>query len=184
MFCKVLILIICLILFAALSSPQYASAESPAPSEYQVKAAFLYNFLKFVEWPEEHSTVSNAAITLCILGNDPFGDIMNGFKDKQVAGKKVVVRQLRSTSSLRDCQALFISESEKGDVESITESARGLHILTIGDTARFAQKGVIINMYMENNKVRFEINIDSAKQAGLRIDSRLLNLATIVRSNP
>lgn len=181
---KVFKLIICLVLFAALSASQYASAESPALSEYQVKAAFLYNFLKFVEWPEGGPTAPNAPITLCILGNDPFGDIMNGLKDKQVEGKKVVVRKMRSASSLRDCQAVFISESEKSNVESITELARGLHILTLGDTERFAQKGVIINMYMENNKVRFEINIDSARQAGLRIDSRLLNLAAIVRSKP
>ena len=183
MYGKVLKLILCLILFAALSLSQHAGAESNAPSEYQVKAAFLYNFLKFVEWPERHSTVSNALITLCILGNDPFGNIMNGFKDKQVAGKKIFLRQMRSTSGIRDCEALFISGSEKGDVEAIAELASGLHILTIGDTERFAQKGVIINMFMENNKVRFEINIDAAKQAGLRIDSRLLNLATIVRSN-
>jgi len=147
-----------------------------------VKAAFLYNFLNFVEWPERHSTVSNALITLCILGNDPFGNVMNGFKDRQAAGKKVVVTQLRSTSGISDCQAVFISGSEKGDVESIAKLANRLNILTIGDTERFAQKGVIINMFLEDNKVRFEINIDAAKHAGLRIDARLLNLATIVRN--
>lgn len=179
---KVFKLIVCLILFAVLSSSQYASPEPAGPSEYQVKAAFLYNFLKFVEWPEEHSTGSTPAITLCIIGNDPFGKNMGGFKDKQVSGKKVVVRHMRSTSGISDCQALFISESEKDYVESITELARGFHILTIGDTELFAQKGVIINMYMENDKVRFEINIDAAKQAGLRINSRLLSLANIVRS--
>ena len=113
MYSRVLKLIICLILFSAVSASQHAGAQSGSPSEYQVKAAFLYNFLKFVEWPEGHSTVSNTAITLCILGNDPFGNIMNGYKDKQVAGKKIFVRQMRSTSGLRDCEALFIAGSEK-----------------------------------------------------------------------
>jgi hypothetical protein len=109
MYSQVLKLIPCLILFAALSASQHAGAESNAPSEYQVKAAFLYNFLKFVEWPEGNSTVPNAPIKLCILGNDPFGNIMNGFKDKQAAGKKVVVMQLRSTTGISGCQAVFIS---------------------------------------------------------------------------
>jgi hypothetical protein len=182
MYRKVLNIGICLILFSAVSASQHVFAEPKLPTEYQVKAAFLYNFLKFVEWPEGRSPVSDAAIPLCILGNDPFGNIMDDFKDKQVAGKKVVISQIRSASGIRDCQALFISGSEKVDVEAIAELASGLQILTIGDTERFAQKGVIINMYMDNNKVRFEINIDASKKAGLRIDSRLLNLATIVRS--
>ena len=174
-------LIISLFFFAVLSLPHYASADPPGRSEYEIKAAFLYNFLKFVEWPEKNSTNSNSPINLCILGHDPFGNSMNNFIALKIAGRKVFLQRMTSISSIRDCHAVFISGSEKGSVRSITDLAIKRHILTIGDTEQFAQQGVIINMFLGNNKVRFEINLDAANRAGLRIDARLLSLAAIVR---
>ncbi len=174
-------LIISLFFFAVLSLPHYASADPPGRSEYEVKAAFLYNFLKFVEWPVEKSTASPSAINLCILGHDPFGNSIDDFIAQKIAGKKISLQHMSSISRIGDCHAVFISGSEKGSVKSIADLAMKRHILTIGDTEEFSQQGVIINMFLENNKVRFEINPDAAKRAGLRIDARLLKLAVIAR---
>lgn len=169
-----IIIIIALFLMNGLT---YAIMEG---EEYQVKAAFIYNFLKFVEWPSEAPISSSPAITLCIIGNDPFGKNINAFSEKIVGSKRIAVRHTNSIKEIKDCHALFITESEKSNLSEIIEFIAGSYILTIGDTDGFAQKDVIINMYIEDKKVRFEVNLDAAKRTGLRIDSRLLKLARIV----
>ncbi len=159
-----------------------AYAQDPMPQEYQVKAAFLYNFAKFVEWPKASPAEASPSITLCVLGEDPFGPFLDELQGKAIKGKKWINRKTGFSKNLKDCQLVFISGSEKGNLAQILGSLDGSNVLTIGDTEGFAQKGVMINFYLEEKKVRFEINIEAAKKAGLKISSNLLKLARIVQT--
>lgn len=151
-------------------------AHAQRPTEYEVKAAFIYNFAKFVEWQKP----ADEALPLCIIGDDPFGSAIKNVEGKTVAGKRIAVRRIKSLEELKGCQMLFISSSEKRKLGEITGLAKDIGILTISDTENFAEKGVVINLYMEEDNVRFEINIDAASDARLKINSRLLSLARIV----
>ncbi len=151
-------------------------AQKKTYGEYDVKAAFIYNFLKFIEFPDKDSTEST--ITLCIVGDDPFGTAINPAKDDS---KKIVIRRYNKLTGQERCKVLFICRSEKRHLEKILNTIKGMNVLTIGDTEGFAQEGVIINFYIEEDKVRFEINKDAADKAGLKISSRLLSLAKIIQ---
>ncbi|MBZ0157520.1 MAG: YfiR family protein [Alphaproteobacteria bacterium] len=157
---------------------EHARAEG---GEYRVKAAFLYNFLKFTEWPPAAFPPDSTSLTLCFLGENPFGENLDDLKSKSVGGKRLAVRYLLSAPNAKGCHLLFIAASEKGNLAQTLEALRGLPLLTIGDSEGFAQKGVMINMYIEEERVRFEVNLKTVKKAGLRLDSRLLKLARIVQ---
>jgi len=158
------------------------AADTSSPGEYQVKAAFLYNFAKFVEWPTEAFPATNTAIILCILGEDPFGiDLEQAVKGKTANGKELTIRRIKEVQELKICHILFISSSEKKRLSQILEVTKNSSILTVGEMDRFAKLGGIINFVIEENKVRFEINVDVAEQAGLKINSKLLKLARIVK---
>jgi len=161
-----------------------AGAQSEPPTEYQIKAAFLYNFAKFVEWPDAFAD-PHAPIVLGIVGEDPFGSVL----DKIVLGKTVndrglVIKRLKEGPDLRNCHILFVSSSERKHMPQILESLQGSSVLTVGETDRFAQSGGVINFILEENKVRFEINSETAARAGLKISSKLLALARIVANQP
>jgi hypothetical protein len=167
---------------AMATSTLVCGADAPVPSEYQVKAAFLYNFAKFVDWPVEALPESSTDMILCILGEDPFGtDLEETVQGKLVNGRRLGIKRFKSPSGLKGCHILFISSSEGNRVAEILATLRGASVLTIGEMERFARLGGIINFTMEDNKVRFEINVDAAAQAGLKISSKVLKLATIVR---
>ncbi len=147
-------------------------------SEYQVKAAFIYNIAKFVDWPQG---IDTKTARICIIGSDPFGDNMNALQGKPIDGRLISVTNLDSSADLKSCQILFVSSSESGNLDGILRTLSGSSVLTIGDTGGYAQRGVVVNFYLESQKVRFEINIDAAKRAKLNISSQLLKLARIVR---
>jgi hypothetical protein len=158
-----------------------AHAENPAqgPSEYQVKAAFLYNFVKFVEWPET-PVVQEGAILLCMLGKDPFGGALERVVEgKTVNGRPLVIRRIGDIAAARSCQVLFVSASEAGRVSEITRAVRGWNVLTVSEIDRFSERGGIITFLMEGQKVRFQINPKTAASAGLKISSKLLQLAVV-----
>ena len=157
-------------------------AQTEAPSEYEVKAVFLYNFARFVEWPPGALVNGHAPLVLGILGKDPFGNALGRLvKDKMINGHELVVRRFKPGQNARGCQVLFISSSEENHLRSILEDLRGSSVLTVGESDGFPQLGGIINFNLENNKVRFEINVDAAARAHLKISSKLLSLAKIVR---
>jgi hypothetical protein len=157
-------------------------AESPSPTASQVKAAFLYNFAKFVEWPADVLPESSTEMGLCILGEDPFGaDLDDTIQGKSVNGRGIEIKRFRTLHALKGCHVLFISSSEWHRLPKILEDLKGESLLTVGEMTRFAKLGGIINFAMEENKVRFEINIDAAERARLRISSRLLKLAKVIR---
>lgn len=159
-------------------------AEERLPNEYQVKLAFLFNFTRFVEWPEDAFADARSPIILGILGDDPFGNDLETIKGKTIHGRKLIINKFKDVDDIRVCHILFVSSSERNRLPRITAFLKQSKILTVGDMKKFAQKGGVINFVVENNKVGFEINVDSGKRAGLRISSKLLSLARIVHDSP
>lgn len=149
--------------------------------EYLVKAAFLYNFAKFIEWPPQAFKDDLTPFNLCICGKDMLDVALKSLKDKTVHGRKVVIRKFSGIKDAKTCHILFISRSEQKNIEQILLKSKDFNILTIGETKNFVQHGGIINFFMEKNKIRFEINVDAAKQKGIQISSKLLRLAKIIR---
>ena len=173
-----------------------AQADPATSLEYQVKAAFLYNFLQFVDWPEEKSADSNEPITIGIIGKDPFGDAFGSIKDKKVkGGRGVIIKRFKSfedlkkstekdkpesdqeTETLTKCHLLFICSSEQKNLKEIIDLLKDHSVLTVADMQGFLESGGIVNFVIEENKVGFEINIAAAEHAKLKIRSQLLRLA-------
>ena len=168
-------------------------AESASSREYQVKAAFLYNFIMFVDWPEEKLGDNNQPIVIGIIGKDPFEGAFEPIKDKQAKDRKVIVKRFKgleelkksdkaemdkTIEALRKCHLLFICNSEKAAAKEITDLVKDYGVLTVGDMSDFLEAGGgIINFIMEEGKIRFEINVAAAAQAKLQIRSQLLRLA-------
>lgn len=145
------------------------------PSEYEIKAAFIYQIAKFVDWP-----ASNVPLRLCVVGGNPFGAALNTIRGKPVNERKLEVALLDTGADTRECAMLFIAASAERHLERIAAISRGAGILTIGDTEGFAKRGAMVNFFLDNGKVRFEINLDAARQGGLQISSKLLSLARVV----
>jgi hypothetical protein len=176
--------VICATLAAAVPS-QAQNGDSPDSSEYLIKAGFTYNFAKLMEWPSGTFTQADSPIVIGVLGVDPFGGTLDDvLKGKTVNGHEFVVKHLKWGADLRGLNILFVSDSETPHLDEIFHTVKNLPILTIGETPGFAQRGGIINFVVEDNKVRFEINVDAATQANINISSRLLSLARIVHTTP
>jgi hypothetical protein len=149
--------------------------------EYPVKLAFLYNFTKFVEWPPDSYRDAGASLAICIVGRDPFSrDIEGDLRTRIVASHPVKVLNVKPTDTLSVCHMVFIPATEKDHVNEIVRDLKGSSTLTVGETEGFAELGGIINLTVEGNKVRFEVNQLAAQRAGLKISSKLLSLAKIV----
>jgi YfiR/HmsC-like len=146
--------------------------------EYQLKAAFLYNFVKFVEWPAEAFNGEKSPLSICIHGTDPFGDTLDTVVRGETVGERgLIVQRPESLSDLRDCHVLFVSRSEKARLPEILARVEGEPVLTVGDADGFLKAGGIINFVLEENKVRFAINPEAAERNRLKISSKLLRLA-------
>ena len=152
--------------------------ESP-PTEYQLKAAFLLNFTKFVEWPPAAFAEAKSPIVLGILGENPFGDALERtIRDKTINNRPLEIKPFRSSAEATNCHILFISTSEKARLPEILAALRGASVLTVGETDRFTETGGMINFVRQGNKIRFQINEVAAKSVGLKISSKLLSLAS------
>ncbi len=175
-------LVVSITIFALIGSTPGTLADSPSFSEYQVKAAFLYNFARFVEWPTDAFLDAHAPILLGIVGEDPFGDALEqALKGKSVNGRELVLKRLTRQQDLKGFHMLFVSSSEARHLSQIMESLKGKCVLTVGETEGFAQTGGVINFTLEENKVHFEINVDTAERAHLKISSKLLALAKVLK---
>ncbi len=155
-----------------------APAAQEVSKEYRVKAAFLYNFVKFVEWP---TRPSSASILICVGGRNPFGSVLT----ETIRGEVVARRTLEARVILEpdeSCHIVFIPEG--ANAGAYLRAARGTAILTVGEAPGFIEQGGLIRFYLDGGSVRFEINRDGADRAGLRISSRLLQLARIVAAPP
>lgn len=161
------------ILTALLCTAGLVRAANPV-GEYDVKAAFIYNFAKFVTWK------NNApSLTVCVLGNDPFGAAIDSLTGKTIDNKTVTVRRIALPQDAASCQMLFVSGSESPQLDPIMAQVQGVPLLTIGDTPGFAQRGVMINFYIDGSKVHFEANIDAIQRGNINVSSQLLKLARI-----
>jgi len=159
-----------------------AEPRTSAPTEYQVKAAFVYNFIKFVEWPDggRGGKLPEDAVSLCVLGGLPDKASFEALDGQEIAGKRLSVEFLAASEEARDCAVLFLPSGASKRLPDVLEVLKGRPVLTIGDTDGYARRGVMINMYLENKRVRFEINAESAGAAGLRISAKLFSLAGTV----
>jgi hypothetical protein len=178
-------ILLCLAACALALAPPEAAAQPAVSKEYQVKAAFLFNFVQFVEWPAAAFTNSAAPICIGVLGDDPFGPALDEtVRGETVRNRKLVVERSRRLEDLKDCQLIFISKSETERIPGILDELGPTPVLTVSETPGFAQRGGIINLYLAGNKVRFEINAAAARRKGLRISSELLSLGRIIQPEP
>ena len=161
------------------------SAELSHSSEYELKAAFLYNFIKFTEWPAGAAGKKDVPFVIGVVGKDPFGAVLDKVIDgENFHGKTIVARRFpRMDEAAATAQVLFISASEEANLTAILRLLDGQAILTVSDIESFAERGGVINLKKKSNKITLEINVDAAKRAGLAMNAQLLRLAKIVRDN-
>jgi len=158
-----------------------SSAAAPtAASEYALKAVFLFNFTKYVEWPATAFSDAQAPFVIGVLGDDPFGSVLDEtVRGEKVNGRVLIIRHYSSKEEIKDCQILFISASEAGQLEQITATLKGRSVLTVGDFDKFTDRGGMIGLTMEKNKIHLKINLETAKAANLTISSNLLRVAEV-----
>ena len=172
---------LCVVLGAAgvsLGTLPPAAAAEPA-REYLIKAAFLYNFAKFTEWPAA-ALPDESSVQVCVLGDDPFGPALESIDGKPIKGRALVVQRITAAEAARGCHVVFVSASEQERLTSVLQALDELPILTIADMPEFTRAGGIITLKTnQQQQVRFEINVAEAKRAGLRLSARLLNLAEL-----
>ena len=152
------------------------------PSEYQVKAAYLYNFGKFVNWPAD--AVAASEFDVCVLGTDPFGPLLDAtVSDSTINGKRVIARRIVRAQDAAGCRVVFIAASESQRLGSALAVLSRLHVLTVSDNPHFLERGGIIQFIVEGDRVRFAVNLSAAQEAGLTLSSELLKVATKVVGN-
>jgi hypothetical protein len=144
--------------------------------EYQVKAAFLLNFTKFIDWPQTAFETPDSPFAICVLGEDPFGSALDQIvAGEAVKGRRLIVQRIKQAPQPKACQILFVARPE-GDTRRIVAEL-GIGVLTIGDRESFIYEGGMISFQIENRRVRFGINRTNAENAGLRLSSKLLSVA-------
>jgi hypothetical protein len=175
-------LAVLILLFVGVS---FASPQASQPSEYQLKAAFLFSFAKFIDWPDKSFATPQSPFMLCVIGQDPFGGALDEYLAKTMDGRAVQVAHFPSANVLsgaRHCQITFVSASEKLHFRDVVESLKGTSGLLVGDADGFVAAGGMIEFTLEDNHVRFAINPDAALRADLKVSSKLLALAKIVHN--
>jgi hypothetical protein len=163
-------------------TPAWSHADDASASEYRIKAASLYNFSRFTNWPDEN-TAAPAGFNLCVIGENPFGDALDSLSGKVVRNRSLVIHATEQPEDQESCHLVFIGRTEQARTAEILASLVNRPVLTVSDSDGFTEQGGIIELKLVERKVRFEINIDAAERAGLVISSKLLNLATIVHDN-
>jgi hypothetical protein len=159
-------------------APDQAAGESV---EYEVKAAFLYNFAKFVEWPVDALGDQEAPLCIGIVGEDPFGEVIDrSIKRQSVHSRLITVKRFEKPEDLEPCHILFIDYSDSKRLKETLEGVEGTPVLTVGESDRFTRLGGVIRFFIARNRVRFEINNDVAEQSGLKLSSKLLKVAKVV----
>lgn len=165
----------CLIFFG---SQSLFSADSPVSKEYQIKAAFLYNFTKFVEWPPQRFETTASPIRIGVLGTNPFGDELELIvRGRKINGRELKIKILESTNEATTVDLLFVTAGEEKRITDDMAKIQSAGVLTVGESKQFGELGGIIIFTKVAGKIRFEINQDSAEQAGLKISAQLLKLA-------
>jgi len=168
------------IIIVLLGSLTFAAALL-TPKEYQVKAVSLFNFSKFTRWQASAFDSPQAPIRICVLGKNPFEDFDVLVKNKKVKGRTITVKYFHDFRVANRCHILFVSKSEQGDQAAILDYVKQYPILTVSDIKNFVIRGGMIQFYMRDRKVRFMIDPETVKEAGIRANANLLRVAKIVK---
>jgi uncharacterized protein DUF4154 len=151
-----------------------------APKEYEVKAAYLYNFAKFVEWPAVAFDKPQTPYSICVLGSDPFGQFLDIAAAESVQGRRMTVRRVGDVKSVAGCHILYVSASERRKLPDILEALGKFPTLTVGENDDFTRGGGCMRFFLLGDKVRFEINVQATERAHLKVSAKLLSLARVV----
>jgi len=171
------------LILLCLMSPGAAQDSPEALPEYILKAGFLYNFAKYVDWPPGAFEKDDSPIIIGISGKDPFGSgLEKTFQNKTVKNRAFTIVRFAEPEDIRRCHMLFIARSEKSRLPQILTQAAQWHALTVGEEESFARSGGVTNILIENEKPKLEVNPEAAEKAGLTINAKLLKAATIVRT--
>jgi hypothetical protein len=172
--------------FLAATGPFPLAAQTDvAPTEYQVKAVFLYNFAKFVDWPPESFRPGDATFVVGMVGSDPIEDDLKGILEgKTVKDRKITFRRIQDIADSRECQILYVAASEKKNLDRILQAVAGRPILIVSDMKNFIQLGGMIGFKLDDSKVRFDINQTVSSAANLKISAQLLKVAQVVATSP
>jgi hypothetical protein len=161
-----------------LGGPVAPAAEETVPREYQVKAAFLYHFTKFVEWPPEHFLPADRALVIGVLGRNPFGDELDKItRSRRVNGREIAIKFIAGPAAVGSMDLLFVCAGEEPHLAAMAAALRQAQVLTVGESPRFAAAGGMITFVIDGDKVRFEINPGAAEQSRLKISAQLQKLA-------
>ena len=175
--------VLLLALFPCVAVP--ADGAGKLVREYDLKAAFLFNFAQFVEWPADAFPDADTPITICILGDDPLGGSLDEIiANEVVRNRRLVVRRYRAVEESTACHILYVSPSETAHVDQILAYLNHRSILTVGETEGFSGRSGMIRFVVAGTKVRLRINLEAARAGRLTISSKLLRLAEIVSAEP
>ncbi len=158
-------------------------AEDSKPSEHAIKAAFLFNFTKFVEWPVKAFPDARSPIVIAVLGNDPFGQVLDtAVRGKAVKGRSIIVRRFADTNELGSAHILFVSSSYAASVSEVFKATKGSPVLTVSEIPGFIQQDGVIEFVVQDQKVKLHVNLDNAVAAGLKVSAELLKVAKVFRA--
>ena len=166
-------------------TPSSLPAQQPKASEFEVKAAYLYNFGRFVQWSAAAAASKGNSFAICVFGQDPFGALLDTtLSGESIEGKAVIAKRVSKAQDALDCRVLYISTSEGSRLKEILVVVDKAGVLTVSDIPQFSQRGGMIQFVVVANKIRFEVNLTSAQEAGLTLSSDLLKVAVAVRKAP
>jgi YfiR/HmsC-like len=164
---------------------QAEAGQSGASSEYAVKAAFLYHFAQFVEWPDAAFRDASSPLVYCTIGADPFdGTLETTLKGKTIGARAIEVRHAKQAGELQGCHLVFVGDGQKKQIPAVVAELHAAPVLIVGESEKFVEEGGTIGFVLEENKVRFEVNLGAAEKSGLRINAKLLALAKSVVGAP
>lgn len=171
-----------LLLAASLAAAPARTQDRPRSLEYPVKASLLLNFAKFAEWPEGSLQAASPTVTICVLGSDPFGAVLDTIvAGRTVGGRPVEVRRYRQVEGVESCHALFIASSASGIFAQALATIGRSPVLSVGESLDFGERGGIITLLIEDNRARFSVNLAPTELSGLKLSSKLLGVARSVR---
>ena len=155
-----------------------ASLHAAAPSEYALKSVFLYNFCRFIDWPSTAFASPDEPLTIGIVGQDPFGPLLNeAIAGETYHGRPIRIEHYRNAREIRRCQLLFVSRSEAGQIGEILAAVAGKNVVTVGETEAFLERGGMIALTADQNRVRLRINPVTLRTAAVDVSSKLLRVA-------
>jgi len=157
-------------------------AQKASPTEYEVKAAYLYNFGRFVEWPNKATAPNRSPFTVCVLGQDPFGQALDAIlAGESIDGANTAAVRISKPQEAVNCRILFISSSEDRQLKQILVALEGTSVLTVSDLPQFSERGGMVQFVLEGKRVRFEVNLTPVEHAHLALSSQLLKVAASLR---